>query len=204
MPCFSHIRRVVGFEPLQQRRHPVGKAAIDAKLIDHSETPLVGVGRRRDIATSPSSGRGAPSHGALPVDNSEDLGLGPSRFTSELQRRLARGGAVRRVLFTSVGVADNSGPSVRPRPLYSSRQRSYSRLAHPDRAQRLGDWKAFRRQRLDHLKPLDDFPRAESRLHHRHPPRTAFMPQASDRRLRSRAGQCASSAIRKLAGALSL
>ena len=47
-------------------------------------------------------------------------------------------------------------------------------LPHPDRAKRFRDRKSFRRQRLDRLKPLDDLPRAKSRPHHRHPPRTAI------------------------------
>src|SRR3984957_3124949 len=39
--------------------------------------------------------------------------------------------AARRALFAGFGAVDNRGPSVRPRPLYSTRQRSYSASCIP-------------------------------------------------------------------------
>ena len=117
----------------------------------------------------------APSHVAPPVDNPEKARFGHPR----LHKRVTWAACAPR----------GSGAA---RPLRGLRRRGQQRtqrppqaavfdpptvvfgFAHPDRAKRFRHGQAVRRQRLDHLQPLDDLPRAELRPHHHRHPRTAL------------------------------
>jgi hypothetical protein len=128
-------------------------------------------------------------------------------FTSELQGRFAQlrgSGAARPLRGLRRGGQERTKRP--PQAVVFEPPTIVFRFAHPDRAKRFGDWETVRRQRLDHLKPLDDLPRAELRTHHhhRHPRNGRSTPKASDRPPRSGTERCASPAIRKLASGLIL
>ena len=111
--------------------------------------------------------------------------------------------AARRVLFAGFGAVDNRGPSVRLRPLYSTRQRSYSASPIPTerKASATGKPSAVSVSIICSLWTISlglNFDRIIIAT-----PERRSTPQASDRPPRSRAGQCALSGIRKLAGGLS-
>jgi hypothetical protein len=95
-------------------------------------------------------------------------------FTSELQGRFAQlrgSGAARPLRGLRSGQERTKRP---PQAVVFEPPTVIFRFAHPDRAKRFRDGQAFRRQRLDDLKPLDNLPRAELRPHHHRHPRTAL------------------------------
>ena len=119
-----------------------------------------------------SSGTRRPSHAARPIDNAENAPPLHKRVTGGVcaAARKRRGASSSRASawWTTADPASAQGRCIRAAngriPLRASRR---SEALPPT-------GKTFRRQRLDHLKPLDDFPRAELRPHHHRHPRTAL------------------------------
>ena len=90
----------VGFEPLQQRRQSIGQAAINAKLIDHSKTPLCRWPGSRALRDGVKRPRAHHRMVRGPSTIRRKRRSATLNFTSELQRRLAqtRGGGAARPL----------------------------------------------------------------------------------------------------------